>query len=191
LNRLNKNSAADLNFPAVDLDEVVAVLGRTPGTLSTLLAELPDNLIHTTEGEGTWSPYDVVGHLIHGEHTDWIPRARHILSGKTEPFEKFDRNAQFTASAGRSLSELLTEFAHLRKQNLATLKYLNLSEADFTRTGTHPELGAVTLGQLLATWVVHDLDHIGQVARVLAKYHTHNVGPWTAYLSMLSDRLKS
>ena len=179
-----------MNSADFDLNEAVAVLERTPDVLSTLLNGLPDSLIRATEGEGTWSPYDVIGHLIHGEHTDWIPRAQHILAGKTEPFEKFDRNAQFTASAGKSLPELLDEFANLRKQNLATLKDLNLSGADFTRTGMHPELGAVTLGQLLATWVVHDLDHIGQVARVLAKYHSNNVGPWTAYLSILSDRLK-
>ena len=177
-----------MNSEPFVLDESVALLERTPEVLSTMLAGLPDSLVRATEGEGTWSPYDVVGHLIHGEHTDWIPRARHILSGKTEPFEKFDRNAQFKASAGRSLSELLDDFARLRQQNLTALANLNLEEKDFARTGIHPELGVVTLGQLLATWVVHDLDHIGQVARVLAKYHTTNVGPWTAYLSILSDR---
>lgn len=153
-----------------------------------MLDGLPDNLMRATEGENTWSPYDVIGHLIHGEHSDWIPRTQHILAGSKQPFEKFDRNAQFTASDGKELSMLLAEFAQLRNQNLATLKELNLSEQDLTRTGVHPELGVVTLGQLLATWVVHDLDHIGQVARVLAKYHSSNVGPWTAYLSILGDR---
>jgi hypothetical protein len=172
------------------LPEAVAVLERTPVVLSKLLDGLPDSLIRTTEGEGTWSPYDVIGHLIHGELTDWIPRANHILTGKTTPFEKFDRNAQFTASQGKSLADLLAEFARMRQQNLQTLAELKLTAADFSRPGTHPELGSVTLGQLLATWVVHDLDHIGQVARVMAKYHSSNVGPWTAYLSILSDRKK-
>lgn len=177
-----------MNSPTFNLNDAFAVLSRTPVTLSSLLDGLPDNLIRATEGENTWSPYDVVGHLIHGELTDWIPRAQHIRSGNTQPFEKFDRNAQFNASAEKTLSELLAEFAELRQQNLATLKELNLSEQDLARTGMHPELGLVTLGQLLATWVVHDLDHIGQVTRVLAKYHSSNVGPWTAYLSILSDR---
>jgi hypothetical protein len=171
-----------------DLDEAVAVLERTASVLSAMLVGLPDTLVRVTEGEGTWSPYDVVGHLIHGERTDWIPRARHILAGETRPFDSFDRTAQFTASAGRSLGELLEEFAELRRDNLAVLKNLGLSKVDFARTGLHPELGVVTLGQLLATWVVHDLDHVGQVARTLAKRHTLNVGPWTAYLSILRDR---
>jgi hypothetical protein len=126
--------------------------------------------------------------LIHGEKTDWIPRLRHIMAGGTRPFDTFDRIAQFTESGAKPLADLLEEFASLRRENLATLAGLRLSEADFARTGMHPELGVVTLGQLLATWVVHDLDHIGQVARTLAKRHTTNVGPWTAYLSILSDR---
>jgi uncharacterized damage-inducible protein DinB len=171
-----------------DLGEAMAVLERTPRVLSTMLVGLPEVLVRETEGEGTWSPYDVIGHLIHGERTDWIPRTRHILSGETRPFDSFDRTAQFTASAGNTLAELLEEFARLRRNNLATLEDLRLSEADFARTGLHPELGVVTLGQLLATWVVHDLDHVGQVARTMAKRHTANVGPWTAYLSILSDR---
>jgi uncharacterized damage-inducible protein DinB len=175
-------------YSEFNLSDAVAVLERTPGVLSALLAGLPDQLVRATEGEGTWSPYDVIGHLLHGEHTDWIPRAQHILAGETRPFDTFDRTAQFTASAGKTLAQLLEEFATQRRQNLATLAKLNLSEADLARSGTHPELGRVTLGQLLATWVVHDLDHIGQVSRVLAKYHTNNVGPWTAYLSILNDR---
>lgn len=171
-----------------DLGEAVAVLQRTPGVLFAILAGLPDALVRATEGEGTWSPFDVVGHLIHGERTDWIPRTRHIMSGETRPFEPFDRTAQFTASAGRTLSDLLEEFARLRRQNLLTLEDLRIGDADFARTGVHPELGVVTLGQLLATWVVHDLDHVGQVARTLARHYTTNVGPWTAYLSILHDR---
>lgn len=177
------------NYP-FDLDEAVNVLERTPAVMSTMLRGLPDLLVRATEGEGTWSPYDVIGHLIHGEHTDWIPRLEHILAGESGPFEKFDRTAQFSSSVDRTLSELLDELDELRKQNLAKLKDLNLSEIDFAKPGLHPELGDVTLSQLLATWVVHDLDHIGQVARVLAKRHTQNVGPWTSYLSILSDRKK-
>jgi uncharacterized damage-inducible protein DinB len=178
----------ELDHESFDLGEAVALLERTPGVLSALLVGLPDVLVRATEGEGTWSPYDVVGHLIHGERTDWIPRTQHILSGETRPFDTFDRTAQFTASAGSTLAELLEEFTRLRRYNLATLADLRLSEADFARTGLHPELGVVTLAQLLATWVVHDLDHVGQVARTLAKRHSTNVGPWTAYLSILSDR---
>lgn len=170
-----------------DLAEAVAELQRTPEVMSAILSGLPEVLVRANEGEGTWSPYDVVGHLIHGERTDWIPRLRHILSGETRPFDTFDRTAQFTESADSTLAKLLEEFAGLRRDNLAILEGLGLGEADFARTGVHPELGVVTLGQLLATWVVHDLDHIGQVARTLAKRHAINVGPWTAYLSILSD----
>jgi hypothetical protein len=173
-----------------DLSEAIAVLERTPDVLSIMLRGLPELLVRVTEGEGTWSPYDVIGHLIHGERTDWIPRLQHILAGEPRPFDKFDRTAQFSSSADRTLADLLDEFDELRKQNLVELKGLNLSEIDFAKPGLHPELGDVTLSQLLATWVVHDLDHIGQVARTLAKRHTQNVGPWTAYLSILSDRKK-
>ncbi len=171
-----------------DLAEAVTMLQRTPEVLSATLLGLPEILVRANEGEGTWSPYDVVGHLIHGERTDWIPRLRHILAGETRPFDTFDRTAQFTESADSTLVELLEEFTRLRRNNLATLEGLGLGEEDFARTGMHPELGVVTLGQLLATWVVHDLDHIGQVARTLAKRHLTNVGPWTANLSILSDR---
>jgi hypothetical protein len=173
---------------AFDLREAVAILERTPAVLSTLLGGLPEPLVRATEGPGTWSPFDVVGHLIHGEKTDWIPRARHILAGSTEPFEPFDREAQFAASAGRSLADLLDELAALRRNSLETLAELRIGDGDLSRVGLHPELGAVTLGQLLATWVVHDLDHIGQVARTLAKHHADYVGPWSAYLSILRDR---
>ena len=172
----------------ISLDEVVAVLQRTPATLTALLSGLPEVWVSATEGEGTWSPYDVIGHLIHGERTDWIPRARHILAGDTRVFEPFDRSAQFTDSRGKSLSELLEMFATLRRENVAVLLDLKLTEADLSRTGLHPELGEVTLGQLLATWVVHDLDHVGQIARTMAKAYDGAVGPWTAYLSILHDR---
>ncbi|HXG91102.1 MAG TPA: DinB family protein [Blastocatellia bacterium] len=174
----------------INMNEAVAVLERTPASLSALLAGLPDAWISATEGEGRWSPYDVIGHLIHGERTDWIPRARHILAGKTEPFEPFDRTAQFTESKGKSLAELLATFTDLRQQNISALKEMNLSEDDLARTGLHPELGTVTLGQLLATWVVHDLDHVAQIARTMAKTYSEATGPWSAYLSILRDREK-
>ena len=172
----------------LNLDDAVAILERTPASLSALLGGLPDTWVRATEGDGTWSPYDVIGHLIHGERTDWMPRARHILAGETRPFEAFDRMAQFTESQGKSLSELLTTFAELRQENVAALVAMNLADADLGRKGLHPELGEVTLGQLLATWVVHDLDHVAQVARTMAKVYTEATGPWSAYLSILSDR---
>src|SRR5260370_28013643 len=132
-----------------NLKDAVAVLERTSASLTALLSGLPETWIRATEGEGTWSPYDVVGHLIHGERTDWIPRARHILAGETRPFESFDRMAQFSESQGKSLGELLEIFANLRRESVAALVGMNLTEADLERKGTHPELGEVTLSQLL------------------------------------------
>jgi len=172
----------------IDLKDAVALLSRTPASLSALLEGLPDVWTGATEGGGTWSPYDVVGHLIHGERTDWIQRARHILAGESRPFDKFDRTAQFDDSRGKSLGELLETFAELRRGSLAALSDMNLSDEDLGRKGLHPELGEVTLGQLLATWVVHDLDHVGQIARTMAKAYAGAVGPWSAYLSILRDR---
>ena len=171
-----------------DLDETVALLERTPAALRALLLGLPDVWVRATEGEGTWSPYDVIGHLIHGEKTDWIPRARHILAGETRPFDRFDREAMFVESEGKTLSELLETFAALRRESLAELTAMRVSREDFGRRGLHPELGEVTLGQLLATWVVHDLDHVAQIVRVMAKANRAAVGPWTAYLSILGER---
>ena len=172
----------------INLDDAVAVLERTPSSLSALLDGLPELWIRATEGEGTWSPYDVIGHLIHGERTDWIPRARHILAGETRPFEPFDRMAQFTESQGQSLSDLLETFANLRQENIAVLQEMKVTTDDLDREGLHPELGVVTLGQLLASWVVHDLDHVVQVARTMAKVYTEATGPWIEYLSILRDR---
>jgi len=170
------------------LEDAVAVLKRTPETLNSLLAGLPDTWIKATEGPATWSPYDVIGHLIHGERTDWIPRARHILAGETRPFEPFDRTAQFRESAGKTLTELLATFTDLRRQNVSVLEKMNLGDEDLNRRGLHPELGDVTLGQLIATWVVHDLDHIAQITRTMAKVYRETTGPWSAYLSILRDR---
>lgn len=171
-----------------NLDEALAVLERTPATLRSMLKGLPEGWTRATEGEGTWSPFDVIGHLIHGERTDWVPRARHILAGDRRPFETFDRMAQFRDSEGKPLSELLDTFAALRRQNLEAVREMNLSASDLERHGLHPELGEVTLRQLLATWVVHDLDHVVQISRTMAKSYSQATGPWIEYLSVLRDR---
>jgi hypothetical protein len=171
-----------------DLDETVAILERTPVRLSALLAGLPERWVRATEGDGTWSPYDVIGHLIHGERANWIPRVRHILAGERRPFEPFDRTPQFTERQGESVGDLLATFAELRRENVAALVGMHLTSADLGRTGQHPEFGEVRLGQLLATWVVHDLDHVGQIVRTTAKVYAEAVGPWRAYLSILQDR---
>jgi hypothetical protein len=172
---------------AFTLDEAVPLLARTPATLDTLLRGLPACWIEANEGTDTWSAFDVLGHLIHGERTDWMTRARLILEqGDSRPFDTFDRFAQFGASAGKTLPELLDEFARLRQGNLADLEALGLKAADLRRPGRHPQLGAVTLGQLLATWVAHDLDHVSQIARLLANQYADAVGPWRAYLRVIS-----
>lgn len=168
------------------LEDAVPVLRRTPVVLRELLQELPEPWVAAAEGAGTWTPYDVVGHLIHGERTDWIPRVEHLLAhGEMVAFPAFDREAMFAASRGRSLGELLDEFEALRRSSLEHLTALGLTAADMARTGRHPELGVVTLGQHLATWVAHDLSHLGQVVRVMARQYTTTVGPWRAYLSIL------
>jgi len=172
------------------LDEAVAILERTPASLAALLEGLPDTWVRATEGGETWSPYDVIGHLIHAEHTDWIPRARLIVEGKMRPFAPFDRLAQFEESKGKSLAELLADFRAARGESHSALKAMRLTEGDLRRKGMHPELGSVTLGQLLATWVVHDLDHVTQISRTMAKTYTEAVGPWSAYLSVLRDRTR-
>jgi hypothetical protein len=169
------------------MDEVVEILSRTPSTLDAQLRGLPDGWVNAHEGGQTWSPFDVVGHLIHGEQTDWIPRARMILEeGESRAFEKFDRFAQFDASRNRTLPSLLDEFAALRRENLRQLAALHLTDADLDRRGRHPELGVVTMRQLLATWVAHDLDHLMQISRVLARQYSDEVGPWRAYLRIIS-----
>jgi DinB family protein len=169
------------------LEEGVAILARTPGTLDAMLRGLPDGWITANEGDTTWSPFDVVGHLIHGERTDWMPRVKIIREqGESRAFDTFDRFAQFGASEGRSLDSLLDEFATLRRDNLRELTNLGLTAADLDRRGRHPAFGSVTLRQLLATWVAHDLDHVVQISRVLARQYTNEVGPWTAYLRIIS-----
>lgn len=158
-----------------------------PHVLSRLLAELSPEWTGSTGNVDCWSPYDVIGHLIHGEETDWIPRAELIIgNSKEKTFEPFDRTAQFDRSTGKSLADLLTEFAYLRNTNLEHLLRWQLTPEQLKLSGSHPELGEVTLEQLLATWVVHDLNHIRQVVTYMAKQYTEEVGPWKAYLSILT-----
>jgi hypothetical protein len=167
----------------------VPLLRRTPVVLRELLQDLPDDWTHAVEGPGTWSPYDVVGHLIHGERTDWIPRVEHLLRhGEAVPFPPFDREGMFRESKGRSLAELLDDFAVARLDSLSRLAAFGLTDADLTRVGRHPDFGVVTLGQHLATWVAHDLGHISQIVRVMARQYTGAVGPWRQYLSVLAPR---
>jgi hypothetical protein len=169
-----------------NLEHTISLLARTPAAMNALLRDLPDEWILTNEGEKTWSAYDVVGHLIHGERTDWMPRARRILEfGETRAFDPFDRLAQERESRGMSLGELLDEFARLRAGSLDELRGLKLRPADFERRGKHPALGVVTLSQLLATWAVHDLTHLHQISRIMADQYRAAVGPWSAYLGVL------
>jgi len=172
----------------IDVDAVVAVLERTPSALRAMLAGLPAELVHATEGGESWSPFDIVGHLIHGERTDWIPRLQIILTEGRAEFERFDRFAQFEASRGNSVEGLLEEFETIRAANLAELREMLAEGIDLDAEGMHPELGRVTTGELLATWATHDLGHIAQVARVMAKHFGNDAGPWAAFLPILRDR---
>jgi hypothetical protein len=163
----------------------IEILERTPGVLNALLKNISSDWSSKNEGGDSWSPYDFVGHLIHGEKTDWIPRVKIILSGKSErKFEPFDRFAQFNESKGKSLTALLDEFSKLRVQNIAYLKSENII-GNLNATGVHPAFGDVTLRQLLATWVVHDLNHIAQISRVMAHQYKEDAGPWIGYLKIL------
>jgi len=169
------------------LDHAKEVLGRTPATLNALLRHLPDEWVVPNEGPDSWSPFDILGHLIHGERTDWIPRARVILEhGEGRAFEPFDRFAMFEESRGKSLEELLATFERLRGESLRELEGMGLTPELLRKRGAHPELGVVTLSQLLSTWVVHDLGHVGQIVRVMAKQYGEAVGPWRDYLPVLS-----
>ena len=168
------------------IEESVAVLTRTPTAFDALLRGMPEAWTTATEGPGTWSPYDVIGHLVHCEKTDWMPRLTIILEhGPNRTFDPLDREAQFQESNEQSLDSLLDEFGAWRRDSLARLLALNLRPVQLELTGTHPALGTVTLRQLLAAWVAHDMTHIAQVVRVMAKRYKQAVGPWTAYLSVL------
>ena len=173
----------------LNLREATAVLRRTPQVLDGMLRGLPDPWIRGNEGPETFSPFDVLGHLIHGERTDWMPRVRLILDFQDgRPFEPFDRFAQVEASRGKSMDVQLDEFRDLRAANLAGLDELRITPDQFSLKGRHPALGSVTLGQLLATWVAHDLDHVAQVARTMAVQYREAVGPWVEFLSVLRPR---
>jgi hypothetical protein len=168
------------------LDECLSILTRTPATLDALLRDLPEAWTEATEGSGTWSPYVVIGHLIHGERADWMPRLAIILEhGPARPFDPFDREAQFRESNGKPLPALLDEFRALRRDNLERLRALNLQPEQLELPGIHPALGPVTVRQLLATWTTHDLAHILQMSRVMAKRYRDEVGPWAEYLSVM------
>lgn len=169
------------------LGRTVELLRRTPVVLGVLLEGLPDPWIRGGEGPGTWSPFDVVGHLLHADRTNWIPRARAILGGDPKPFAAFDRAAMLEAHRGRGVGDLLAEFAQVRANSLDILLGMRIGEGELSRTGLHPDLGRVTLRQLLATWTVHDLDHLQQIARVMAKQYAEAVGPWRNYLRILKE----
>jgi uncharacterized damage-inducible protein DinB len=169
------------------IEQAVEILRRTPATLSALLRGLPQEWTKGAEGPDTWSVYDVVGHMLHAEETDWIARARIILDeGESHPFDSFDRTAMFDKYQDYSLDQLLAAFELARSQNLATLSEWRVSREQLALTGRHPALGTVTLSQLLATWVAHDLNHIGQIVEVMAHQYSEAVGPWRAYLAILT-----
>jgi hypothetical protein len=171
-----------------ELTRSVEVLERTPSVLMSMLNGLSDDWIMQNEGDDSWSPYDVIGHLIHGEKTDWVPRMEIILSDSTnKTFVPFDRFAQFDESKGKTLRQLLDEFAALRRKNIEHLLAKKISEQDLFKTGVHPAFGQVTLGQLLSTWVVHDLTHISQISRVMSQQYKEEVGPWIEYLRVLNS----
>ena len=175
-----------MNF---DLRDGTAILERTPVVLRSLLAGLPDSWTRPNEGPKTWSAFDVVGHLIDGEETDWIPRARLILAqGENRRFQPFDRFAHLAVQEEQTLADRLERFASLRRRNLDELAGMRLGPKELRLTGEHPDFGTVTLDQLLATWVAHDLGHLAQTARVMAKQYRSAVGPWIAFLPVLTDR---
>ena len=173
-----------MNF---EINNAIEILEQTPNVVETLLTRLSSGWIANNEGKDTWSPYDVVGHFIHGEKTDWIPRMEIILSiNQLKKFQAFDRFAQFKDSKGKNLRDLIDEFKTLRAENIRVLKEKKLSQVDLMKTGIHPDFGSVTLKQLLSAWVVHDLEHIAQMARVMSKQYKDEVGPWTKYLPILN-----
>jgi len=170
-----------------DIDKALEVLERTPLILKSYLENLSDDWVFCNEGDETWSAFDIVGHLIHCENTDWIPRLKIILSeAENKAFEPFDRFAQFKNSKGKSLAYLLSEFQELRTENMQYLKSINLSDKELSLKGSHPDFGKVTAKELLATWVTHDLGHIAQISRVMAKQYKNEVGPWVEYISILN-----
>ena len=170
-----------------NLQQAIRILEKTPMVIRTMLSNLDSTWTRTNEGGDSWSPYDVVGHLVHGEKTDWMPRLEIMMQdGPIQAFKPYDRFAQVEMSKGKSLEELLDAFELLRKENLKTLRSKNISESDLMRKAIHPSLGEITLSQMLSAWTVHDQGHIAQIARVLAKNYTDEVGPWTNFLTILN-----
>jgi hypothetical protein len=183
----NRYNAVEIGDAMPNIQDTIALLSRTPATLDALLRGLPERWTQRNEGENTWSAFDVVGHLVHGEQTDWIPRVRRIMKeGESKPFEPFDRTAQERESKGKSLGQLLDHFARLRGDNVRELRAMNLKPEDFEKRGMHPSLGSVTLSELLACWAVHDLTHLHQISRTMAHQYRDGVGPWTKYLGVLA-----
>ena len=169
-----------------NLQETIELLSRTPAALDALLRGLPENWTHRNEGDDSWTVFEVIGHLIHGERTDWMPRARRILeSGNTRPFDAFDRGGHQQEIRGKSMEKLLDEFSNARTENLVALREMKLTPADLEKPGLHPALGAVTMSQLLATWAAHDLTHVHQISRIMAHQYREVVGPWSAYLGVM------
>ena len=169
-----------------NLQHTISLLTRTPASLNALLRDLPEMWTFRNEGENTWSAFDVIAHLIHAERTDWMPRARTVLQfGETQTFKSFDRGGNVRESKGKSMAQVLDEFARLRSENLTELAALNLRQEDLDRRGRHPALGVVTLSELLATWAAHDLTHLHQISRIMAHQYRAAVGPWSAYLGVL------
>lgn len=170
-----------------NLAHAIEILSRTPNVIEALLSGISNEWAMNNEGGESWSPYDIVGHYIVGEKTDWIIRMEIILGDKEDKsFVPFNRFAQFEESNNKTLSELLKEFKQLREENLSKLNSANLTESDLDKTGVHPAFGIVTLRQLLSAWVVHDLSHINQISRVMAKQYTEAIGPWKEYLSVIT-----
>jgi hypothetical protein len=170
-----------------NLPHTISLLTRTPAALNALLRDLPEAWTFQGGGEDAWSAFELVGHLIHGERTDWMPRTKMVLQfGESKTFESFDRLGHARESQGKSLAQLLDEFARLRSENLGELRALNLQPGDLERRGRHPAFGVVTLSQLLATWAVHDLTHLHQISRVMAHQYRQAVGPWSAYTGVLN-----
>ena len=171
---------------SLKLEDTFALLSRTPKGLDALLRDLPESWTMRNEGEGTWTAFDVVGHLVHGELTDWVPRVQRVLEfGESKEFNKFDRTAQERESRGKSMGQLLDEFAKLRAENVEKVRAMNLKPEDMKRTGLHSVFGRVTLGNLLATWAAHDMTHLHQVSRIMAHQYREAVGPWIQYLGVL------
>lgn len=169
-----------------NLELTIQILNNTPQVLSSLFAGLPDELTHSNEGGDSWCPFDILGHLVHGEKRDWIARIEKIMNiNDDKKFEPFDRFAQFDERKGKTVTELLEEFSALRKENIKKLKSFNINVGMLKMTGTHPEFGTVTLKQLLSTWTAHDLTHISQITRVLAKQYKEEIGPWVAYFNIM------